>query len=173
MIHNGFKACYPGAMLGMELIKLRIMCSINNVSEIEISYKPALSSGDRYKLTSIESAVNVLRSLWTLDINIRESFYLLLVNNPGEVIGWHRIGVGGFTGTTADPRLIFSIALKGMASKIIVAHNHPSGSLQPGIVDKDFTSKLKEASKLLQIELLDHIILTEEGYYSFSQSGIL
>jgi len=79
---------------------------------------------------------------------------------------------GGITGTIADVRLILSVALKTLASGLILAHNHPSGNLKPSEADKQITSKIRQAAKLLDIELLDHIIISSEGYYSFTDDGI-
>ncbi len=80
---------------------------------------------------------------------------------------------GGIRGTIADVRLILSVALKTLASGLILANNHPSGSLKPSEADKQITSKIRQAAKLLDIELLDHIIISSEGYCSFMDEGIL
>ena len=77
------------------------------------------------------------------------------------------------SGTVADPKLIFAAALKACASSIILAHNHPSGNLKPSQSDIDLTRKLKDGGKLLEIQMLDHIIVTTEGYYSFADEGLV
>jgi DNA repair protein RadC len=87
------------------------------------------------------------------------------------VIGSYQLSKGGITGTIADVRLILSVALKTLASGLILAHNHPSGNLKPSEADKHITSKIRQAAKLLDIELLDHIIISSEGYYSFMDDG--
>jgi DNA repair protein RadC len=83
------------------------------------------------------------------------------------------ISRGGISGTVADPKLIFAAALKASASSIILAHNHPSGSLKPSEADIRLTKKLKEGGLYLEIPVLDHIILSKEGYYSFADEGLL
>ncbi len=83
------------------------------------------------------------------------------------------VSTGGISGTVADPKLIFVAALKAGASGMIVSHNHPSGNLTPSQADMELTRKLKEGGKLLEIQLLDHIIMTSESYYSFADEGLL
>jgi DNA repair protein RadC len=83
-------------------------------------------------------------------------------------LGWHKISEGGIDGTVIDPRLIFSVALKGLACSIIIAHNHPSGNLQPSKQDIAITERIKQAGKLLGIQLQDHLILSNEGSFSFA-----
>jgi DNA repair protein RadC len=80
---------------------------------------------------------------------------------------------GGLTGTIADPRIILKKALEENAVSIILGHNHPSGNLRPSKADEEFTLKIKEGAKYLDIKLLDHIIVSEEGYFSFADKGLL
>jgi DNA repair protein RadC len=89
------------------------------------------------------------------------------------VLGIYEVSTGGMTGTVADPKLIFAAALKGAACGIILAHNHPSNNLKPSISDEQLTTKIKEGGKLLDIKLLDHLIISSEGYYSFADEGLL
>ncbi len=88
-------------------------------------------------------------------------------------MGSYQLSKGGITGTIADVRLILSVALKSLATGLILAHNHPSGNLKPSEADKQITSKIRQAAKLLDIELMDHIIISNEGYYSFMDEGVL
>jgi DNA repair protein RadC len=85
-----------------------------------------------------------------------------------EVLGWAKISQGGLSGTVADPKVIYQIALKSNACSIILANNHPSGNLTPGEADIHLTRKLKEAGVLLDLPVLDHLIVSSEGYYSFA-----
>ena len=89
------------------------------------------------------------------------------------MIGSYQLSKGGITGTIADVRLILSVALKTLATGLILAHNHPSGNLKPSEADIQLTQKVKDAAKLLDIEVMDHIIISSEGYYSFMDEGIL
>ena len=98
---------------------------------------------------------------------------VLLLNRANKTLGWSRISVGGVNGCVADPRIIFQTALKANASSIIVSHNHPSGNCEPSQSDIALTNKLRDAGNFLDIQVLDHVILTSEGYYSFADEGIL
>ena len=102
-----------------------------------------------------------------------EEFWILYLNNSNKIVMKSQLSKGGITGTVVDVRLVFKKALENNAVSIIVCHNHPSGILQPSDADKQITEKLKEAGKNLDIRLLDHLIITEKGYYSFADSGNL
>ncbi|WP_378182075.1 RadC family protein [Aquimarina sp. SS2-1] len=106
-------------------------------------------------------------------IEIREQFFVLYLDNSNKVLGYHRHSVGGIKGSVVDLRILFSVALKSLATSIIIAHNHPSGALKPSNSDIVITNKIKKAGELLDIELLDHIILTKNGFYSFAEEGKL
>lgn len=98
---------------------------------------------------------------------------MLLLSRSNRVLGQYELSTGGTSGTVADLRLIFAVALKANASGIIIAHNHPSGTLAASQADQDITKKVKEAGRILEIPLLDHLIVTTEGYYSFADQGML
>lgn len=106
-------------------------------------------------------------------LELQEEFKAILLNRANKVLGIVPISSGGVSGTVADPKLIFLAAIKGVASSIIVAHNHPSGNLTPSVQDDQLTKRLKEAGKLLEIQVLDHIIYTTEGYYSYADNGLM
>jgi DNA repair protein RadC len=102
-----------------------------------------------------------------------EEFWVLLLNRANRVIKKHQISQGGVAGTVADPKIIFKLALSELASGIILAHNHPSGNLTASQADIDLTKKLKEAGKLLEVQVLDHLIVAGQKYFSFADEGIL
>jgi len=102
-----------------------------------------------------------------------EAFYILLLNRGNKIIREVQISEGGFSGTVADPKKIFKIALENNASAIILCHNHPSGNIQPSEADIKLTKKLKNAGEMLDLQVLDHIILGDEKYYSFADEGRL
>ena len=102
-----------------------------------------------------------------------EVFGVVYLNNAGKVLHEEIISQGGLTGTVADPRLIFRKALELEAVKLILYHNHPSGSLHPSGQDVELTNKIREAARYLDIRLMDHIIVSEEGYFSFADKGLL
>lgn len=103
---------------------------------------------------------------------IREYFMVLYLSNSNEVIGTTLLSMGGMTSTIVDIRLLYREAILLGATAIILAHNHPSGKLEPSSSDINLTQKIKEASKFLDIPILDHLIITEESYYSFLDEGI-
>lgn len=102
-----------------------------------------------------------------------EEFWILLMNRANEIMRPILISTGGVSGTVADPKLIFKQAIEHLASSMILFHNHPSGNLTPSQADKDLTKKLKEAGRLLDIPVLDHLIFTDKAYFSFADEGIL
>ncbi len=102
-----------------------------------------------------------------------EEFYVLYLNKSNKVINHRHISAGGVSGTVADTKIILKHALELLATSIIAVHNHPSGNLKPSQADIDLTRKLKEAAKLIDVTLLDHLIIGDKDYYSFSDSGLL
>jgi len=116
----------------------------------------------------------VLLANWdSSTIEFVEQFKVVLLNRANRVIGIFNLSAGGTTGTVAEPKLVFASSILRNASSIILAHNHPSGNLKPSSADIDLTKKLKEAGKLLDIPVLDHLIVTTEGYYSFADDGMI
>ncbi len=103
----------------------------------------------------------------------REVFAVLFLNRANKINHFEIISEGGITGTVADPRIILRKALEEDAVNIILCHNHPSGSLKPSRADEELTSKIKDAARLFDIKVLDHIIVSDNGYYSFADEGIL
>ena len=104
-------------------------------------------------------------------IELQEEFKVVLLNRANEVLGVYSLSKGGITGTIVDQRLIFAVALKCNATGIILCHNHPSGNLKPSEADVTMTSKIKKCGELFDISLLDHLIITKNGYFSFTQDG--
>jgi DNA repair protein RadC len=147
--------------------------TIEILSEIQVSYKPGLISSTT-TITNSQNAYEIFKSLFPADtICLQEQFVVLYLNTANKVIGSYQLSKGGITGTIADVRLILSVALKTLATGLILAHNHPSGNLKPSEADIQLTKKVKQAAKLLDIELIDHIIISSEGYYSFTDDAIL
>lgn len=145
-----------------------------NVAEVELTYKSKIKASLRPKISSSKDAAELLMNLWNADkIDFVEQFKVLLLNRANRVLGVVDISSGGVTGTVADPKLIFTAALKGNAVGIIISHNHPSANLKLSRADEELTQKIKNAGKFLDISLLDHVIVTSEGYYSFADEGLL
>jgi DNA repair protein RadC len=145
---------------------------MNQVAEIGIYYKS--STDEKFKIKTSDDAFKLFIDSWDLNtIELQEEFKVMLLNNSIEVLGIFPLSKGGITACLVDVRLIFACALKANATNIIVAHNHPSGKLIPSSNDIDITQKIKSAGKILDISLLDHIIITTKGYYSFMEVGQL
>lgn len=146
---------------------------VSRPPKIRIVYSRKQKPSDRFKITNSETAVQLLRQIWSNQIEVREEFILLLLDRNNRVLGYELLSKGGISGTVADIRLIFSVALKALASGIVLAHNHPSGNLNPSIADEQITKRIKEAGNTFNIPVLDHIIITKETYYSFADNGKL
>ena len=149
------------------------MLTLWQASEVKLSYSPKLTGAERPQIRSSRDAADILFSHWPDDLELRESFYVLLLNRANRVNGIYQVSSGGIAGTLVDAKLVFIAALKSLSSGVILAHNHPSGSLRPSEADLNLTRKLKEAGELLDILVLDHLILTRHGYYSFADEGLL
>ncbi len=107
------------------------------------------------------------------DISVYESFWIILLNNANNTMGSHLISSGSITGCLVDIRLIAKYALEVLATSIILVHNHPSGNLHPSEADKQITKKIMTGLENLDIKVLDHIIVTDESYFSFADEGLL
>lgn len=144
------------------------------VAEVELVYKTKVKPSERPLVTSSKSCYKLLLQTWDeTKIDFIEQFKVLLLNRCNRVLGIYELSTGGITGTVADVRLVMTAALKANAVAIILTHNHPSGNLKPSRQDDYLTAKIKEAGKFLDIQVLDHIIVTSEGYYSFADEGVL
>ena len=144
------------------------------VAEISLAYKNATDLKNRPQVRCSRDAYEILLQRWDKDtLDLQESFKVLVLNRAGKVLGIYEASHGSTCGTLVDPKLVFIAALKAAANSIIVAHNHPSGNINPSESDKQLTQKLKAAGQLLDIQLLDHIIVTAEAYFSFGDEGML
>ena len=145
------------------------------VSEVQLTYKNKVKPSERKKITSSKDAYQIFIDNWNPEIiEFVEEFKILLMNRANSVLGILEISKGGISGTVTDVRIVFQAAIKGNASGIICAHNHPSGNLNPSESDTRLTQKLREAGNLMDIQLLDHLILATEGdYYSYADNGTL
>ncbi len=145
-----------------------------------ISIIAALELGRRRKdqilppLAQISTSIDVYESISSQfkDLN-HEEFWILLLNRANKITSKHLISKGGQAGTIADPKIIFNIALENHAASIILAHNHPSGNLKPSRSDLELTKKLRSAGQFLDLPILDHLIITDNGFLSFADEGII
>lgn len=142
--------------------------------QINVSFDRQTKTTELYKITSSFSASDILRKIFNADTFYwQEEFMLLCLNNANKVIGYYKLSSGGITGTVVDVRMIYTIAVKCGAVGIVIAHNHPSGTNHPSESDKAITTKIKKAGETLDIKLIDHIILTDENFYSFTDNGLI
>ena len=146
--------------------------AISIVSALELGRRRKASEvAKQDKITCSDDAYRVIQP-YLLDQPL-EQFWIILLNRANVVIRPHCISQGGVAGTVADPKIIFQVALEKPASSIILVHNHPSGNLTPSEADIRLTHKLKEAGQVLDLPVLDHLIFTDYGFYSFADEGIL
>ncbi|MBC7774190.1 MAG: DNA repair protein RadC [Phycisphaerae bacterium] len=146
--------------------------AISIAAALELGRRRQISDlRERPRVSTSRDAFNVIAPLLT-DLH-HEEFWLLLLNKACEVFAREKLSTGGSAGTVADVKLAFKIALDARASAIIAVHNHPSGNLKPSDADVELTKKLKEAGKILDLTLLDHLIVSERGYYSFADEGVI
>lgn len=148
--------------------------NLTNIAEVQLIYSTNVKPSDRLKISSSKEAYEILRHTWNENtIELREEMKIILLNNSNKVLGLYSVSQGGVTGTIADPKLIFAVALKAHATGIILTHNHPSGNLRPSQADIDLTKRCRQAGELLDIKVLDHMIITSETYYSFADEGMI
>lgn len=137
------------------------------VNEIQLSYKPNRDFTENYKITSSRDAYLLLERVFNPNtICLREEFVIIYLNRANRVLGYYKAFTGGLASVVCDTKLILAVALKSMASGIILAHNHPSGSLEPSEQDKSLTRRVNTACQNLDVELLDHLILGANGGYT-------
>jgi DNA repair protein RadC len=142
------------------------------VSALELGRRRKhLGTEKKPKITGSKDAFEVIAPL--LQDVTHEEFWIILLNRANRVIRNHRVSQGGVAGTIADPKIIFKTALEELASGIILAHNHPSGEITASHADMSLTKKMKEAGQLLDIQVLDHLIIAGQKYFSFADKGIL
>ena len=142
------------------------------IGEVELTYKYTSKSWN--KIYSSEDAYEVLLSTYREGtICYKEYFKVLFLNQAKQVLGYTLISEGGITDTTVDVRVILQAALLTNSVALILAHNHPSGSMKPSRQDIEITKQVKEAARLMRITVIDHLILTDTSYYSFADEGEL
>ena len=143
------------------------------IANLELKAKKTPSNFEKVKIVSSKDAFKVIKQFYFDDIDIFESFFILCLNRNNQTIAYAKISQGGVTGTVVDIKLIAKYAIDCLASGVILAHNHPSGDLKPSPEDLAITKRIKEGLKILDISVLDHLILTSQGYLSFGDEGIL
>ena len=144
-----------------------------DVPEIKIRYNKS-RKGFLGKVTNSKDSFEFLKKVFdSRTLQVQESIVVLYLNRANQILGYYKHSIGGITGTVADPRIIFATTVASASSGIILSHNHPSGNLTPSQADIDITRKIKEVGKLLEVQLLDHVIVTKAGYFSFAVDGLI
>lgn len=165
-----------GKLSVKEIIKLKVK-GIGNAKAISIAAALELGirrdSADKKKSVVINSSDVAEYLKAQLQYKKHEVFAVLFLNRANKINHYEVISEGGITGTIADPRIILKKSLEHDAVSIILCHNHPSGSIKPSRADEELTRKIKEAASYFDIKVLDHIIVSEDGYFSFADEGIL
>jgi DNA repair protein RadC len=150
------------------------MNNLFTVSEVKLAYRTKQKASERQKVSDTIAAYQLLLKCFDSDtIELKESFKVLLLNNASKVLGVMNVSDGGMSGTIVDARLIMQSVLLSNATKIIISHNHPSGNLLPSAQDDFITYRVMKACEIMDIELLDHLIITGESYYSYADNGRL
>ena len=146
-----------------------------SIAEVKLIYRTKVKASDRPQVKCSKDAFDIFMESWDLDsIEHIEEFKLMLMTRSNKVLGIASISKGGISGTVTDVRIILQLAIKSNASGLIVCHNHPSGNLDPSDSDTKLTRKIKESGNIMDIQLLDHLIITaEDSYYSFADNGLL
>ncbi len=127
------------------------------------------------KITASNDAYNVIKEFYSEDIEIYESFFILTLNQSHITTGYAKISQGGIAGTVVDATMLANFAISNLAKGVIIAHNHPSGNMNPSEQDRALTKRLKEGLKFLDTSLLDHLILSpyDNEFYSFADNGLI
>lgn len=155
----------------MEQLTLQHLFKVN---EVEIVYRNTTPYQDRIQIKSSATAYEILLATWNANrLEMVEQFKILLLDQHNNCLGVSEIATGGTSSCLADPKVIYATALKARAASLILAHNHPSGNLQPSEADKSLTRKLKDGGRLLDIAVLDHLIVTPRNYLSFADDGLM
>lgn len=146
----------------------------NQVAEIKVSYNNKPNLRDSPRITSSRDIYDLIIENWNKDtLELQEEFKVILINRANRVLGIWQMSKGGMAGTVVDIKLIFAIALKAAAHSIVLVHNHPSGNLMPSLQDIELTKKVVNAGNLLDLKVIDHLIISKRGYYSFADESKL
>lgn len=162
-------------------LSIKDLRKIKGIGEAKaVSIVAALELGRRRKDEHVEEKMKISTSRDVYNYfqpilcdHKHEEFWILLLNRSNKIIGRKKISEGGVSGTVVDPKIIFKHAIDELATSIVLCHNHPSGVVKPSQADMQLTQKFKEAGKVLDIGVLDHIIIGEKGYYSFADENVL
>jgi DNA repair protein RadC len=141
-------------------------------AEIKVSYQP--NNQNKPTVKSSNDAYLVFKGFFSGDtISLQEQFAVMYINHGNRVVGVYKLATGSMTRVVCGIRLVLAVALKTASTAIMLCHNHPSSNITPSVEDTTLTTQIKEAAKLMNITLLDHLIITPDNYYSFADDGLL
>ncbi len=165
-----------GKLSVKEMVNLKIKGlgpakAVSIAAALELGIRRAMEENRKDIVSSSRDVANFLKA--HIENKSHEVFTVLYLNKANKVNHYETVSEGGISGTVADPRIILRKALEHNATQIVLCHNHPSGSLKPSRQDEELTSKIKQAANYFDIKVLDHIIVSDEGYFSFADEGIL
>jgi len=145
------------------------------IAEVKLVYRTKVKASERLQIKCSKDAFDIFMESWDLDsIEHIEEFKFMLLTRSNKVLGIASVSKGGINGTVTDVRIILQYAIKANSSGIIICHNHPRGNLQPSESDQAITRKIKDSGLLMDVQLLDHLIITaEDSYYSFADNGLV
>jgi len=146
---------------------------MKTLNEITINYKPSFKVSELPIIITSKDAEKYFREVWSDKLQHIEETFAILLNRANKALGFSKISSGGTGGTVVDTKVVFQTALKSNATALIICHNHPSGNLKPSEADIKITKNIKEAGKIMDIALVDHLIITDESYYSFADEGMI
>jgi DNA repair protein RadC len=146
----------------------------HTITEITVTFNPNVPNSHKPIITKSQQVYELFLAQWNPNtIELYEEFKVMYLNRANRLLGICDLSKGGMTNTVADPRIILGIAVKVLATVIILAHNHPGGTLRPSAADEAITKKIIEAARVHEIAVHDHIIISPDGYFSFADEGLL
>ena len=143
------------------------------LKEIEIHYKSLMTFEERVNISTPKETFLFALKIWPSTIEVQESFYVLFLNRANQILGVYPLSKGNISATVVDVKTMIAVALRTLTQSIIMIHNHPSGNTKPSKADDEITKKVQEGCNYLDINLLDHLIITRESYYSYSEENKL
>lgn len=142
--------------------------------EISVKFNEKVPRSELFQIVSSRDSYEAVKEIFNADtVDWIEEFLIICLNKGNKVTGFFKISQGGTDATIVDQKVVFTVALNCCATSIILAHNHPSGTLRPSQPDIEITGKLKTSGDILGITVLDHIIISDEGYFSFADEGMI
>lgn len=146
----------------------------SRITEVELIYRSKCKASERRSISSSSAAYQALMDSWDMNkIELQEQFKVMLLDRKNGCMGISTVATGGITSCLVDLKIVFATAIKASATKIILAHNHPSGNTVPSLEDKSLTERFAQVGMLLQLPVIDHLIVTKEGYTSFADEGFI